>query len=66
MQALGFFPSEKEIEDLMLEIKFDQVTDKGEIIDAITIQQLIKCKLFYSQFFPPHFAISVCEPSSGD
>ena len=45
MQALGYYPTEKEIEDLMNEIKFDHVSESGEIAQSITIEELVKRKL---------------------
>ncbi|KAJ3107825.1 Cilia- and flagella-associated protein 251 [Phlyctochytrium planicorne] len=41
MQAMGFYPSGQEIEDMINEVKFSKVED-GELVDNITFTDLIK------------------------
>jgi hypothetical protein len=45
MQAMGFYASQQEIEDLMNEVKYSRYTEaKGDPADAVTFDELIKCK----------------------
>lgn len=42
MQALGYYPTDKEIDDLLNEIKYDHVTVDGEVVEAVEIGELVK------------------------
>ncbi|KAJ3190704.1 Cilia- and flagella-associated protein 251 [Irineochytrium annulatum] len=41
MQAMGFYPSGQEIEDMLNEVKFSKV-EEGQLVEAITFDDLIK------------------------
>jgi Ca2+-binding EF-hand superfamily protein len=41
MQAMGFYPTEREIEDMLNEIKFSSLA-KGELVESISFADLIK------------------------
>ena len=43
MRALGFYPSEQEIQDMMNEIKFSKYVDMGEYVNEVDLGELIKC-----------------------
>ena len=47
MQAMGFYPSEKEIEDMINEVKYSSVHE-GELVEGITFADLIKCNNIFS------------------
>ncbi|KAI8830709.1 WD40-repeat-containing domain protein [Chytridium lagenaria] len=41
MQAMGFYPSAQEIEDMVNEVKFSRI-EEGELVDSISFADLIK------------------------
>ena len=41
-QALGYFPSEFEIQNILNEIKYAKVLDSAEIAEQVTIEEVIK------------------------
>jgi hypothetical protein len=41
-QAMGYYPSEQEIQNLFNEIKYNQVIQTGDVTDAITFDEIIK------------------------
>ncbi|NXG10789.1 CF251 protein, partial [Sakesphorus luctuosus] len=42
MRAIGFYPSEKEIEDMINEVKFSKSVDAGEQVTGINLEDFIK------------------------
>ena len=56
MRALGHYPSEQEIEDMINEIKFSRYVDTGEYVSNIDLGTFIKCK-FLSYSSDSHFGI---------
>ncbi|XP_029422473.1 cilia- and flagella-associated protein 251 [Nannospalax galili] len=45
MRAIGFYPSEEQIEDMFNEIKFSEYVDTGELIDKINLPDFLKVYL---------------------
>jgi cilia- and flagella-associated protein 251 len=43
MRGLGFYPSEQEIDDMINEVKFSKYVDTNEYVDAIDLNEFIKC-----------------------
>jgi cilia- and flagella-associated protein 251 len=54
MQAMGFYPSEKEIEDMINEVRYSAVTE-GALIETISFGDLIKCESPPPRPFPKVF-----------
>ncbi len=44
MRALGFYPTEKEVDDLINEVKFSRFVTTGEYVDEIGFEELIQSK----------------------
>uniref|UniRef100_A0A5F8H862 WD repeat domain 66 n=1 Tax=Monodelphis domestica TaxID=13616 RepID=A0A5F8H862_MONDO len=42
MRAIGFYPSEEEIDDMLNEVKFSEYVDTGELVDAIDLPDFVK------------------------
>ncbi|XP_014642624.1 PREDICTED: WD repeat-containing protein 66 isoform X2 [Ceratotherium simum simum] len=42
MRAIGFYPSEEEIEDMFNEIRFSEYVDTGKLIDKINLPDFLK------------------------
>uniref|UniRef100_A0A8C2UFW3 Cilia- and flagella-associated protein 251 n=1 Tax=Coturnix japonica TaxID=93934 RepID=A0A8C2UFW3_COTJA len=42
MRAIGFYPSEEEIEDMINEVKFSEYVDSGEQVTKINLEDFIK------------------------
>ena len=51
MRALGHYPSEQEIEDMINEIKFSRYVDTGEYVSNIDLGTFIKCKFRQKPFW---------------
>ncbi|XP_073864253.1 cilia- and flagella-associated protein 251 isoform X15 [Macaca fascicularis] len=45
MRAIGFYPSEEEIDDIFNEIKFGEYVDTGKLIDKINLPDFLKVYL---------------------
>jgi hypothetical protein len=43
MRALGYYPTEREVDDLVNEIQFSKFVDTGEYVDNFSVEDLIKC-----------------------
>jgi hypothetical protein len=43
MQAVGFYPSLSEIEDMVNEVRFSGIERNEGLVDSITFEELIKC-----------------------
>lgn len=64
MRALGYYPSEMEIEALMYEIRYDNVLERGKPKDHISFEEFIKCKLeSILNSSSINYLFSICEPS---
>ncbi len=50
MRAMGHFPSEQEVEDMINEIKFSRYVDTGEYVSHIDLGTFIRCKWNNSTF----------------
>ncbi|XP_013205243.2 cilia- and flagella-associated protein 251 [Microtus ochrogaster] len=51
MRAIGFYPSEEKIEDMLNEIKFSEYVDTGKLIDKINLPDFLKV---YLNHRPPY------------
>lgn len=46
MQAMGFYASAQEIEDMVNEVKYSRFAEaNGEEVSSISFEDLLKCKL---------------------
>ena len=45
MRAMGFFPSEEDIENMVNEVKFSKVDLVGQIVSEINLEDLVKCTI---------------------
>ena len=56
MQAMGFYPSDQEIEDMKNEVKYSRFTGlEGMEASHVDFDDLIKCKRFYSRSILVYF-----------
>jgi hypothetical protein len=46
MQAVGFYPSQREIEDMLNEVRFSGIEKNSGLVDSITFEDLIKRMFF--------------------
>ena len=44
MRAMGHYPSEQEIDDMVNEVKFSEYVDTGKYISEINLGDFIKCE----------------------
>lgn len=51
MRALGYYPSEEEIQTMCSEMKYKEFTKTTELLDAITLDQFIKLYINYRPVF---------------
>ncbi|XP_072456650.1 cilia- and flagella-associated protein 251 [Notamacropus eugenii] len=42
MRAIGFYPSEEQIDDMLNEIKFSEYVDTGKLVDSINLPDFVK------------------------
>ena len=45
MRALGYYPTEQEVEEMINEVKFSTYIDTKTYVDEIDLNDFIKCKL---------------------
>jgi Ca2+-binding EF-hand superfamily protein len=55
IRALGYFPSEDEVENILNQVRFEDFVDKGEHKEKVAFDELIKCE-----------SLSVVQLSLGD
>ncbi|XP_074061665.1 cilia- and flagella-associated protein 251 isoform X2 [Macrotis lagotis] len=42
MRAIGFYPSEEQIDDMLNEVKFSEYVDTGKLVDSINLPEFVK------------------------
>lgn len=51
MRGLGYYPTEREVEDLVNELKFTNFVDTGEQIEEVTLDTIIKAYVNHKPVF---------------
>lgn len=52
MRALGFYPTEKEVEDLISEVKYSKYVETGKYLDEISFDELVKREYLFIPYKP--------------
>jgi len=45
MRALGYFPTERDVQEMLIEMKFSKYNESGQYATEIEFDDLIKCAL---------------------